>query len=357
MALLQRLQTDPSLARYAGWFIPLKIETNGDEWGKWASRYQHEGDSIPIVFVVRADGQQLFGRSGSLPGPELPLMMEQALGQAGTIFSDQQLQTLKSSLDKAKEALEKSDTAGAVRELSRAVKLGTLGSLGSYAQVAVEADGVAKKLIEQGQTALKAANDQLGQEATRLEGALALAEAKRIYSALPPLRNEIAAAANAARKDPDVRDTLRLAEQLDEARDLLQKPAGQRRAALALNRIIADHPGTPAAKLAASWLQEHNLAATASADAPATAPAAPPAADAAKTFRSWTSDAGTAIEAVLVDFGYGDPATRKDPYVVLEKRDGQRLQVPFARLSAESQQLAKEDVKKLRAAGEKEPES
>jgi hypothetical protein len=133
-----------------------------------------------------------------------------------------------------------------------------------------------------------------------------------------------------------MRDTLRLAEQLDEARDLLQKPAGQRRAVTALNRIIADNPGTPAAKLAGDWLQAENIT--------------PAPSVAAQTFRSWTSDRGTAIEATLVDFGYGDPATKKDPFVVLEKRDGQRVTVPFARLSADSQALAKEDVKKSRAA-------
>ena len=189
MALLERLQRDQSLARYAGWFIPLKIETNGSEWGKWVSRYQHEGNSIPIVFVVRADGQQLYGKSGSLPGPELPMMIEQVLAQAGKIYSEQQLEILQSSLEKAKQNLAAGDTGGAVRELTKIGKLGTPGSLGSYAQAAVEADSFAKKLIEEAQTALKAANDQLTQEATRLEGALALAEAKRIYGALPPLNN------------------------------------------------------------------------------------------------------------------------------------------------------------------------
>ena len=235
-----------------------------------------------------------------------------------------------------------------MRELSKTGKLGTLGSLGCYAQVAVEADGFAKKLVEQGSAALKAANDQLGQEATRLEGAIALAETKRIYSALPPLKNELAAAASAARKNPDVRDTLRLAEQLDEARDLLQKPAGQRRAVTVLNRIIADNPGTPAAKLAADWLQAQNLAAPAADAAPVATGV--PASGAAKGLRTWTSDSGTTVEAALVDFGYGNPATKKDPYVVLEKRDGQRVQVPFTRLSAESQQMAKDEVKKRRSA-------
>ncbi len=326
------------MARYTGWFIPLKIETNGEEWGKWASQYRHEGNSIPIVFVVRADGQQLYAKSGALPGPELLLMIEQVLGQAGTIYSDQQLQMLKSSLDKSQELLTAGDTAGAVREFGKLSKIGTLGQLGSYAQAAVQADSFAKKLVEQARTALTEANDKLGQEATRLEGALALAEAKRIYSALPPLKGDLVAAASAARADPELRAALKLAEQLDEARDLLQKPAGQRRAVTALNRIIAENPGTPAAKMAGEWLQAQNLAA-----APAVA---------AKPFRSWTSDRGTAIEAALVDFGYGDPATKKDPYVVLEKRDGQQITVPLARLSAESQQLASEDVKNLRRAKE-----
>jgi hypothetical protein len=328
------------LARYAGWFIPLKIETNGDQWGKWATRYQHEGNSIPIVFVVRADGQQLYAKSGSLPGPELPLMIEQVLGQAGTIFSDQQLELLKTSLDKAKSTLEAGDTASAVRELIKISKIGTLGSLGSYAQVAQDADGLVKKLVEQGRAALTAANEKLEQEATRFDGALALAETKRIYSALPPLKTEIVAAANAARTNPDVRDTLKLAEQLDEARDLLQKPAGKRRAVTALNRIIADKPGTPAAKLAADWLQAQNLAAV---------PAKP-----AKGLRTWTSDSGTTVEATLVDFGYDEPTAKKGPYVVLEKSDGQRVNVPFSRLNSESQQQAQAGVKKMRAAGGQE---
>lgn len=332
MALLNRLQTDQSLARYAGWFIPLKIETNGEEWRKWAAQYRHEGSSIPIVFVVRADGKQLYARSGSLPGQELPLMLEQVLSQAGTIYNEQQLQVVKSSLDRSQELLAAGDTAGAVREFSKVSKLGALGQLGSYAQTAVQADSFAQKLVEQGRSALTEANEKLGQDDTRLEGALVLAETKRIYSALPPLKSDIVAAASAARTNPELRDTLKLAEQLDEARDLLQKPAGQRRAVTALNRIITENPGTPAAKLAGDWLQAENL----------TAPAV------AKVFRSWTSDRGTTVEAVLVDFGYGDPAAKKDPFVVLEKRDGQRVTVPWARLSVESQELAKGDVKRIR---------
>ena len=94
MALLERLQTDRSLARYAGWFVPLKIETNGAEWAKWSRQYRAEGRGIPIIYVIRADGKQLFSRSGSLPGMELPVMLQQAIAQAGTIYNDLQLHLL-----------------------------------------------------------------------------------------------------------------------------------------------------------------------------------------------------------------------------------------------------------------------
>ena len=119
MALLERLQTDQSLARYAGWFVPLKVETNGAEWGKWSRQYRAEGRGIPIIYVIRADGKQLFGRSGSLPGMELPVMIQQVLAQAGTIYSDQQLGLLGSTLEKAKQSFDNGDNAAAVQEFSK----------------------------------------------------------------------------------------------------------------------------------------------------------------------------------------------------------------------------------------------
>ncbi|MCY2991352.1 MAG: hypothetical protein NTY19_26285 [Planctomycetota bacterium] len=343
--MLKRLQTDQSLARYAGWFIPLKIETNGEEWGKWASRFRHEGSTIPIIFVVRADGQQLFGKSGALPGLELPQLIEQVIQQAGTIYSDQQLKLLKTSLDRAKQEYAAHDVAGAVRDLSKLSQLGSLGKLGSYSEVAIEADNFAQQLIEQGRSDLAAAKQKLGQPETRLEGALALAATRRGYLALPPLKNEIVAAVNSTRANADLRDSLKLAEQLDEARDQLQKPTGRRRALTALLRIVSENSGTPAATLAADWIREHDPAAAGmlgQQQGPATA----------KQFHEWTSDKGTAMEAVLVASGHAQDT--QAPYVVLETREGKRVTVPYARLSAASQTLAKELVRKLPGARSKD---
>jgi hypothetical protein len=343
VALLHRLQTDESLARYAGWFIPLKIDTDGDDWQKWARRYRHEGNAIPIIFVVRADGEQLFGKSGSLQGAELPMMIEQVLAKAGTVYSDQQLQTLITSLEKARQLQSANDAAGAVRELLKIGRVGTLGKLGSYAEPAIEADALAQKLIEQGRAELTAAKEKLEQKDQQLAGAIKLAHARRVYLALPGLKEELTSAYNKTRAQADLRDTLKVAEQLDEAHEQLRKPANKRRAITTLRRIVAESPGTPAATLAADWLREH-------APDEAVTPADAPAASAkSRPIETWTSDSGHTVEAALVGYGYAEET--KAPFVVFETKAGKRLTVPLARLDAESQERAKQQVRRLREAG------
>ncbi len=360
MALLERLQTDQSLARYAGWFVPLKIETNGAEWAKWSRQYRSEGRGIPIVYVVRADGKQLFGRSGMLSGMELPVMIQHVLSQAGTIYNDQQLKLLGSTLEQAKQSFDSGDDRAAVQELSKLSQFGPLGKLGSHAQVAVDADKFAQTLIKQGQTALAAAKEKLAAEDTRLEGALELMEVRRLYLALPPLKEEILPIFSDARTNDELRNMFKQAEKLDQARELLETPTGKRRALLTLRRIMTDDPGTPAASLAVDWIREHYPDETVEmpdqASAPPKSDESPTESDEDHTkpdeIHTWVSDSGHKIEAALVGYGYAE--TTKTPYVVLKTRDGKQVNVPFARLSGDSQELAKELVRRLREAASKD---
>ena len=273
-------------------------------------------------------------RAAVCRGPELPLMIEQVLSQAGNHLQRPAIADPQDFAGQGQgNCLPRATPRAPCGSSARSARLGTLGSLGSYAQVAVQADGFAKKLVEQGRAALTAANDKLGQEATRLEGALALAETKRIYSALPPLKNEIVAAANAARTNPDLRDTLQIGRAIGRgSRPAAEagRPAPRRDGAQPHHRRQPRH--------ARGQVGRRVVAGAGSGRNPRTPPQPRPTPP--RRFASWTSDRGTTLEAALVDFGYGDPAAKKDPYVVLEKRDGQRITVPFARLSAESQQLS-----------------
>ncbi len=322
------------MARYAGWFVPLKIETRGEEWSKWTSQYRHEGSSIPIVFVVRADGKQLYGRSGPLPGLELPQMINLVLSQSGAIYNDQQLKLLEETLDRAKQASEDGDVNGAVREMSKLVKLGTPGELGSFSEAAIEADRLAEELAEMGRASLNEAKALLENEDTVFEGALALAETRRTYVTLPALKDEVTAELNRMRADDQLRGTLKLAEQLDEARSLTENPAGQRRALIALRRLITQDPNSQAATIAQELIQEHFPDEAASAST--------------GEYREWTSASGTTMVAALIGYGYSEAA--QAGYVRLQPKEGKAIAVLLSQLSAESQELAKKMVQEMRAA-------
>jgi hypothetical protein len=223
-----------------------------------------------------------------------------------------------------------------VRELSRLSKLGTPGKLGSFAKLALEVDRLAEEFTELGRAALAAAAAKLENADTAFDGALALAEVRRKYVTLPTLNEEILAELNRVRADEQLRGMLKLAEQLDEARELLETPANQARGIRSLERIAAQNPDTQAAAVAKHWLQDHSAAEGPEASA----------ADPTAEMHSWSSHDGFTVQAALIGYGYAEDTNA--PFVRLRTREGKRVEVPFARLSSESQTLAKQLVQRLR---------
>jgi hypothetical protein len=260
-------------------------------------------------------------------------MINFVLGQSGTTFNDQQLKLLEDSLKRARQALEGGDVQGAVREMNGLVKLGQPGQLGSFAEAAIEIDRLAEELAVKGRAALAAAKAQLEKEDTVFAGALALAQTRRTYVTLPALKEQVTAELARVRADDQLRGTFRLAEQLDEARSLLENPAGRRRAPLALRRLIEQNPDTQAAAIARELLSEHF---------PDEVPNASP-----NDYHKWTSVSGTTMVAALTGYGYSE--TAKAAYVRLQPKDGEAVAVLLTQLSAESQELAKKMVQEMRA--------
>ena len=237
-------------------FVPLKVETDGEDWGNWARQYPPEGNSIPIIYIIRADGQKMYGRSGGLPGDALPQLMTQQLAQAGRIFNDHEFALLEKSLAAANKALADGDAHAAVKTLTGMRKLGPLGNLGSFAKAAVEADALIKKLTDEGKTRLEEAKQKIAAGNPPFEAVLALVETERVYGLLPDLKNELGAAVRDLRKDAALRTTLEQAEALDKAKGLLALSGGKTRAAGALKHVVVRWPESPAAKLAAEQLEK-----------------------------------------------------------------------------------------------------
>lgn len=94
------------MARYKGQFVPLKVTTSGADWGKWARKHGTPGNAIPMIYVVRADGELLFSGVGSMPGQELFTMLKKVTSEMGVLLNDQQLAAIETGISDLDESAE-----------------------------------------------------------------------------------------------------------------------------------------------------------------------------------------------------------------------------------------------------------
>jgi len=324
---MKRLSTDRSIAPLVAQFVPLKIATdNPASWTAWARKYPPDGRGIPIIYVIRADGQKLYGKSGALSGPALPQMMQAALSQSGRVLSDQQVAKLESAVSEAKKAKEADDPAAAVRALASVSKLGPLGNLGSAAESALEADQLVKQLTEEATTALDNAVEQLAESQQPTQAALAYVKVTNDYAQLPTMKKPLAEAARTVGKQSELSGVLQQAEYFVRAKSNVRDPRTKQKGIAALERMASQTANSEIAKLASAELRElmgedyepGNTSAT-----PATS-ASP---------RTWTDVTGKfQVEAVYQGV--------RDGKVVLQKADGRIIEVPLKVLSKTDREFA-----------------
>lgn len=328
--MIERLNKDAAIAPLVAQFVPLKIDTDGANWGPWARKYSHQGNGIPILYVVRADGELLYGQSGSKSGAELPAFLAQQLSTAGTIFSKEQLTTIQKVVEEATLALSESDDAGAVNRLESLRRIGDVGRFGSYAAAALEADALHAQLVERGKAALDAAKQKL-EAGDPFAGVLGVLSAHRIYQKLPELKKELGNAERDLSRKPELKEVVRQAEALDKALALLNQRQGKKLALTALEKVISRFPNTPAAEQARAKLEELGASPSESGSSSASSTGPKPAVG----FRTWSDRSGKfKVEAELLGVTEGK--------VQLKRKDGQTVEVPLDRLSDEDQKFVAE---------------
>ena len=319
------------LTQFRSQFVPLKIETNGADWNQWAKKYPPMGRGIPIIYVIRADGEKLYGRSGALAGPQLPQMMLDVLKECGRQFNDAEYAALLTAVDKVKVANEKNDKVGAVGALRGVKKLGKPGELSndSYSTVARELDELINATFETTRAEIdEARNKILEDPKTAFEAVVVLVSAQRTYAGLPQLNTILMATNREIAKNPELKAYVKPAELLVKARvDARSKSASQvRRAAKSYERLIARYEGTPAAEVARAELAENfpdskSVAVTDEVHQESATKA---------EYRTWTDSTGKyTVEAVLLQL--------KDGTVYLKNRKGREITLPLRRLSVADQ--------------------
>lgn len=307
--------------------MPLKIDTDGANWGPWAQKYPHQGNAIPILYVVRADGELLYGRSGSKPGAELPAFLTQQLTNAGTIFSNEQLNAIQKAVDEANRAFGEQDDATAVNRLESLRKIGDVGRFNSYATAAVEADKLHAQLVERGQAALESAKKKL-EDGELFSGVLGVLAANRIYQKLPELKKELGTVERELGRKPELKETVRQAESLDKAVALLSQKQGKKLAIPALEKVVSRFPNTPAAEQAKAKLEELGVSTSDAAAADSSTKGSTPE-DEVRTWRDRTGKFKVEAEFAGV----------VDGKVQLKRKDGEIVLVPLDRLSDEDQKF------------------
>jgi tetratricopeptide (TPR) repeat protein len=244
-------------------FVPLKVDTDGANWGKWAQKYPPEGNGIPIIYVIRADGQKMYGKTGAMNGDVLPQFMTQTLTQAGRVFNEKEFALLEKTVEAAKKSLDAGDTAAAVKTIAALSKLGPLGNIGSHAKAAVEADALVKKLTEEGKAKLAESREKITAGNPPFDAVMALVETHHVYLPLPELKTDLTTAMRDLNKDAALREAAEQAQAFDRAMAMLDTPSAKSRAVGALKQIIAKWPDAPVAKLAQEQLAKLDPAAVA----------------------------------------------------------------------------------------------
>ena len=191
--MLKRLSNDPSLARFSGQFVPLKLVTDGNpQWSRFSRKYPIESRAIPRLYVIRADGEQLYADVGSLPGNKLPQMLMTTLQRAGRILSEKEVLALEQAVAVAKPALEEDQLLAAATALADASKTVALDKLESFAKPATEATSAYSALETNLDDRLKKLFSELPDSANEqtFQTLVEIAEVNAAYKMFRPMRTK-----------------------------------------------------------------------------------------------------------------------------------------------------------------------
>jgi len=193
---LNRLGTDKKIAPFAAQFVPVKLDVNSSEFRSWESdlKKTNNNKAVPYVFVVRSDGETLYGGGGSLPGDKLGMMLASTLQNSGRVLSAKEIDTLGTVVERYESSIEAGDIAGAVKALNKTGRVGVPGQIASYARAASKvnqlADTAATEVVAKLQEL--AGSVESSETSDQLTAILASQKLERDYGALKILKPEFA---------------------------------------------------------------------------------------------------------------------------------------------------------------------
>lgn len=216
------------------------------------------GNGIPQLYVVRADGKQIYGGAGALNGDDLPTMLLASLKRSGRAFNQQEAEFLQRTVKASELALQSGDLLKTGVVLSEVGQLGPLENLGSFAKPALRSQELYVELKKQIDTKIATARSELlnSELAKPLDQLLAVYEAEAISKLFPKWKNVTSSVTREIQKQPQYTAQAEQAEAIVRARAVAASlsPRIRNRAESLYTSVIRRFPETEADTLARAEL-------------------------------------------------------------------------------------------------------
>lgn len=243
------------LAPIAASLVTVKVDVDGAQWPQFVSKFGNpDGNLLPFVYVIRADGETLHSHSGPMDSGDLANVIVGQMQRAGRALNARQLETITQVVAAAKTEIEQGNYGQAVRTLQPLKQIGELGQIGSYAQCAVEADQLVADLNKQVTERLADVSERLASQDQVLEACFDVVQAKRIYASIPAIDAMIDPIVIDIRRKPALREPMSQAQAIDRAVRQCESAQTRARGLEALQKIIDESPDSPSATLAQAQL-------------------------------------------------------------------------------------------------------
>ena len=190
--MMKRFGSDPQLQKYSEWFVPIKIHTGSDDWSTLLKTYSFDNGGVPIVFIIRADGEQLYGSGEKISAEKLYSIVEDSIAKSGQMLSGAQASKLFNAAESANTQLDDGNLKAAIKTMMAVKKIGMPGQINSFASAAVAANSIAQRIDGAVVPKLEEIKKDLGDEQTTPDAAVKMASALNELVRWQPRKDDFA---------------------------------------------------------------------------------------------------------------------------------------------------------------------
>jgi len=238
---MKRLSTDKTLSPYAAQFVPVKLDIGSSAYRTWRKDLDLTGKvkRYPYLFIVRSDGETIYGDGGLTARTKLIPLMESALQASGRSLNAREAKTLSEVAERFVDLNDSGDMAGAIKAINKASRVGIPGQIPSYAQSAMKINELVQDMATEVMAKLEELESKIesSESDERVEAVLESMKLTRDCGSLKVLRPEFNKFKRKLSKNKELSQILKEAKIINTAIEASSTTA-KKRAAERLQQLI-----------------------------------------------------------------------------------------------------------------------